>query len=216
MSGYVVVTWESTRGAQVARPGRVQLGGDVIVAPTPACMARLLRDAPAPALLVRGAWPAAGVERVVVPLDLSAGPWRVGPAALGLAQAHGAEVVLVAVDDPLGPSARGSIDVAERLFAAAGARTRLVLAGRAPLARLASVLEAEAPDVVALATQPRSPSSIAGATGERVIEHLLREGTTSLLVVGDRGEHVVGPTRPASSASPERPRPARRPQPVAR
>lgn len=185
MSGHVVVSWDSTRGAQQPR---ATLGGDVIVVSAPARLDRLVRDAPAPVLLVRGARRGAEVERVVVPLDVIAGPWRVGPAALGLADAHGAEVVLVAVGDPRWPSLRRTADEAERLFVESGARTRLVLAGPAPLPRLASILEAEAPDVVALATQPRSPSSIADATAEQALEHLLAEGTTSLLVVGDHAE----------------------------
>lgn len=188
----MVVTWESTRGAQGPGPGRARLGGDVVVISEPASVPRLAREAPAPLLLVRGGWPPAAPPRVVVPLDLLAGPWRVGPAVLAFAHAHGADVVLLALGDPVRPSFQASVDEAERSFAEAGADVgvgvRLVLAGRAPLQRIVRTLEAESPDVIALATQPRSPSSIGGATSEQLLMLLLDEGTTSLLVVGDQAD----------------------------
>lgn len=172
-------------------------------------LAALVRRAPVPVLVVRESRrPGRPPQRVVVPLDPSDGVERVVSPALGLAQAHDAEVVLVAVGDPFSAKVRVAVDEAERRLASGGAATRVHLAGEVPLRRLGAVLEAEAPDVILVATQPRSSSSIAAATSERVISQLLLESSSSLLLVGDRPQRSsadAGPNRRRERGEPPRP-----------
>jgi nucleotide-binding universal stress UspA family protein len=169
-------------------------------------LATLVRHAPVPVLVVRESRrPDGRPQRLVVPLDLRAGVERVLPPTLELAQAHDAEVVLVALGAPVSAKVRAAVDEAERTLASGGAATRLHLAGEVPLRRLSAELEAQAPDLIVVATQPRSSSSIAGATSERVISQLLLESSSSLLVVGDQPQRSgVAATRRRERGEPAR------------
>lgn len=153
----------------------------IAVRPPPAvfggAVARLIRRAPGPALLLREPRrPGGAVDRVVVPLTASAPASSVVRVAAGVAAAHDAEVVLVVTGDPFAPAVRAALEEAERHLAT----VRIRFAGEVALRPLCSLLEEEEPDLIAVAG-PTAPS-VADAA-DRMLVHLLLESSSSLLVV---------------------------------
>lgn len=156
-------------------------------------LARLVRRAPAPVLLLREPRrPGGEVHRIAAALDVGAPPAGLLRAVAALAAAHDAEVVLVATGDPFEATTRAAVDEAERLLAASGQRVRVRLVGEVALRPLCALLEEEAPDLIAVAgPAPRAAADAA----DRMLVQLLLESPSSLLV-------VQGPARASAAERP--------------